>query len=268
MKIGYQGEGRSYSHRAVIQLFPDDEYVGFASFASAFHSLRDGDMDRLVLPIENSTTGSVLPVLDRLTQSRARIVGEHLVEVRHALIGVPGATIDQIQSVHSHPQALAQADYKIEQAGWLPVPTHDTAGAVRLLAEHGDLSEAALAPPESAEKHGLEVLATDFMDRDHNTTRFVMLALEPVAIDPEATKTSFVFATAHTPGALALSLTELGLRGANLTRLESRPSDEAWKYRFFADMVHPAGEEGLKAILDPQPATMADVQILGTYPAA
>lgn len=268
MKIGYQGEGRSYSHRAVSELFPDAEYVGCESFAAAFHRLRDADVDRLVLPIENSTTGSVLPVLDRLTTSRARIIGEHLVEVRHALIGVPGASIDDIESVHSHPQALAQADYKIEQRGWHPVPIHDTAGAVRLLSEHRDPTEAALAPPEAAEQHGLEVLAHDFMDRDHNTTRFVVLALEPVEIVTDANKTSFVFATAHTPGALALSLTELGLRGANMTRLESRPSAEAWKYRFFADMVHGRGEDGLKAILEPPPATMADVQIFGTYPAA
>jgi prephenate dehydratase len=268
MRVGYQGEGRSYSDRAVKELFPDGERIGHPSFAAAFHSLRDGEVDRLVLPIENSTTGSVLPVLDRLTKSRARIVGEHLVEVRHALIGVPGATLDDIETVHSHPQALAQADDRIEQAGWLPMPTHDTAGAVRLLADHRDPSEAALAPPEAAESHGLEVLATNFMDRDHNTTRFVVLALEPVEIAVDANKTSFVFATAHTPGALALSLTELGLRGANLTRLESRPADEAWKYRFFADMVHEPGEEGLKTILDPQPATMTDVNILGTYSAA
>ena len=268
MKIGYQGEGRSYSDRAVNELFPDGEHCGFTSFAFAFHALRDEDVSRLVLPIENSTTGSVLPVLDRLTTSRARIVGEHLVEVRHALIGVPGATVDQIKTVRSHPQALAQADDRIEQAGWLPIPTHDTAGAVRLLAEHRDPSEAALAPPESAKTHGLVVLASNFMDRDHNTTRFVVLALEPVAIADDANKTSFVFATAHTPGALALSLTELGLRGANLTRLESRPAHEAWKYRFFADMVHQPGEDGLKAILEPQPANMTDVRILGTYPAA
>ena len=144
----------------------------------------------------------------------------------------------------------------------------DTAGAVRLLAEHGDPSEAALAPPEAAHEHGIVVLAYDFMDRDHNTTRFVILALEPVEIHDDANKTSFVFATAHTPGALALALTELGLRGANLTRLESRPAEEAWKYRFFADMIHQPGPDGFKSILEPQPETMADVQILGTYPAA
>lgn len=268
MKIGYQGEGRSYSERAVRELFADSEHVGFTSFAFAFHSLRDGDVDRLVLPIENSTTGSVLPVLDRLATSRARIVGEHLVEVRHALIGVPGAALDDIETVHSHPQALAQADDRIERSGWLAVPTPDTAGAVRMLAEHRDRSEAALASAESAEAHGLVILASNFMDRDHNTTRFVVLAIEPVEVPHDANKTSFVFATAHTPGALALSLTELGLRGANLTRLESRPATEAWKYRFFADMVHLPGSEGVSAILDPQPATMIDVRILGTYPAA
>ena len=268
MKVGYQGEGRSYSDQAVRELFPEAERIGFSGFAHAFHALRDGEVDRLVLPIENSTTGSVLPVLDRLTRNRASIIGEHLVEVRHALIGVSGATLDGIRTVRSHPQALAQADDRIEQAGWEPLATHDTAGAVRLIAQMGDVTAAALAPPETAADHGVEVLARGFMDRSHNTTRFVVLVPDGWEVAADANKTSFVFATAHSPGALALSLTELGLRGANLTRLESRPAEEAWKYRFYADMIHRPGPEGVKEILEPRPATLAELRILGTYRAA
>lgn len=266
MKIGYQGEGRSYSHRASTELFPDAERIGFPSFASAFHALNDGDVDRLVLPIENSTTGSVLPVLNRLARNGGvHIVGEHLVEVRHSLVATAGATLESIKTVHSHPEALAQADDAIEQRGWRPVPTHDTAGAIRQVAERADVTEAALGSADAASRHGLETLANDFMDKDHNTTRFVVLANGEFDVPDDATKTSVMFFTGHTPGALALSLTELGLRGANLTRIESRPSDVAWRYRFFVDFLHPPGARGLATILDPRPNNIADLRILGTY---
>ena len=96
----------------------------------------------------------------------------------------------------------------------------------------------------------------------------MVLVADGYEVAPDANKTSFVFATAHSPGALALSLTELGLRGANLTRLESRPAEEAWKYRFYADMLHRPGPEGVRAVLDPRPATVAELHILGTYRAA
>ena len=268
MKVGYQGEEGSYSDQAVRELFPGADRIGFGGFAHAFAALEDGAADRLVLPIENSTTGSVLPVLDRLTRNRVSITAEHLVRVRHALIGLPGAELGGIRTVRSHPQALAQADDRIEQAGWEPLAVHDTAGAVRLIAETGDPSAAALAPPEAAAARGVEVLAYDFMDRPHNTTRFVVLAPGGREAAADANKTSFMFATAHTPGALALALTELGLRGANLTRLESRPSAEPWKYRFYADMLHRPGPGGVREILEPRLATLAEMHLLGTYRAA
>ncbi|MDE0643688.1 MAG: hypothetical protein OXH95_06070 [bacterium] len=268
MRVGYQGEGLSYSDQATIHLFPEAERVGFGSFAGAFQALANQEVDRLVVPIENSTIGSVLPVLDRLARFPVSITGEHLVQVRHALVGLAEATIEGIRKVRSHPQALAQADDRIEKAGWETIPTHDTAGAVRVVVEQGDPSVAALAPQHTATLHGAKVLIKDFLDRDHNTTRFVVLAPNGGRIAENANKTSMVFETAHSPGALALALTELGLRGANLTHLQSRPADEAWKYRFYADMIHPPGPEGVREVLEPRPATLAALQVLGTYPAA
>lgn len=268
MKIGYQGEGGSYSARAAGELFPGREHIGYPGFAHAFNALGDQTVERLVLPIENSTTGSVLPVLDRLTRYPVTIIGEHLIQVRHALIGLPGTDIAGVRRITSHPQALAQAEDRIERRGWEPVPAHDTAGAVRLVAASADPTLAALAPPESAAEHGLAALATDFMDRDHNTTRFVVLTLGDHQAAEDADKTSFVFATAHTPGALALALSELGLRGANLTHLESRPGREAWKYYFYADMLHRPGPQGVREMLEPPLATVSDLRVLGTYRAA
>lgn len=268
MRIGYQGEAYSYSHQAATELFPDEPRIGYPTFVAAFEAARDGAVDRLVLPIENSTTGSVLAVLDRLLPGKVHIVAEHLVEVRHCLLAVPGATVEGIRRVHSHPEALSQAEAIITHRGWLAVPEHDTAGAVRLVAERGDPQEAALGPESAAAPHGLEVLMRHVVDRDHNTTRFVVVApgVQPVATD--ADKTSVAFTTLHQPGSLALALTELGLRGANLTRIESRPAEQAWQYRFFVDLTHAPGPEGVASVFEPPPVTVGDLRFLGTYRAA
>ncbi|CAN5774576.1 prephenate dehydratase [soil metagenome] len=265
MAIGYQGEAFSYSDQVSERLFPDEKRVGFHSFVAAFEALADDAVKRLVVPIENSTTGSVLPVLDRLLPGNVRIVAESRIEVRHALLGSPGAAVDDIKRVYSHPEALSQAESVLTHWGWEPIPIHDTAGAVKHVARSGVPGDAALAPQEAAGPHGLSVLMTDVIDRDHNTTRFVVLASGHQPIHPESDKSTVAFTTGHTPGALALALTELGLRGANLTRIESRPSDEAWIYRFFVDLTHPRGEAGFKSVFDPVPATLSDLRLLGTY---
>jgi len=272
MKVGYQGERFSYSFRAATELFSDAEHVGLHSFVAAFAAMEDGTVDRLVLPVENSTTGSVLPVLDRLPgnddHGPIAIVAEHLVEVRHALLGLPNATAERLKAVMSHPQALAQAETRLLELGVEQLPMHDTAGAVREVARRADSTIAALAPPESAAPHGLVVLEERVMDRAHNTTRFVVLAPGAAEIGDDDDKTTVLFTTAHRPGALALALTELGLRGANLTRIESRPASRAWSYRFFVDLVHPPGPAGLAAVIDPAPATLAELRVLGSYRSA
>lgn len=265
MKIGFQGERYSYSDRAAAELFPSAERTGFPTFLAAFEALAGGAVDHLVLPIENSTTGSVLPVLDRLVDAPARIIAEHLVEVRHSLLGVPGTELARIRRVRSHPEALAQAEAALLARGWQPVPSHDTAGAVREVAELRDPLEAALAPAEAARPHELEVLLSDVVDRAHNTTRFVVLSPGAPPIGPDANKSSVAFETQHRPGALALALTELGLRGANLTRIESRPSATPWRYRMFVDLLHRPGPDGYAEIFDPLPASMSEVHPLGTY---
>ncbi len=272
MRIGYQGESYSYSYRATTELFPEVEATGFRSFVAAFNALDSGEVDKLVLPVENSTTGSVLPVLDRLPgngeHTPISIVGEHLVEVRHALLAPLGATLESVKVVRSHPQALAQAQETLLELGLEARPSYDTAGAVRMVSENQDPTVAALANIMAGEAHGLVVLRENVMDKAHNTTRFVVLAPGVPVVAPDANKSTVLFRTAHTPGALALALTELGLRGANLTRIESRPSGEAWSYRFFVDLLHEPGPEGLKSVLEPPLGTLSELRVLGSYVAA
>jgi prephenate dehydratase len=271
MIIGYQGEPHSYSHQASTELFADADLVGYRGFAQAFAALESGGVDRLVVPVENSTTGSVLPVLDRLpgddSHVRFSILAEHLVEVRHTLHGIPGSSIEGIKEVRSHPQALAQAEHALYSMGVEPVPTHDTAGAVRQVAEGGDPAIAALAPPKAGAAHGLEVLEEDVLDKEHNTTRFVVIHVGEPEVNEDDDKTTIVVTFAHTPGSLALVLTELGLRGANLTRIESRPAGAAWNYRSFIDLVHAPGVDGLRKVLEPPPANAATILNLGSYKA-
>lgn len=265
MPVGYQGEPFSYSFTAAGELFPGHDRVGFPNFPAAFDALVDGTVARLVLPVENSTTGSVLPVLDRLVNGGTRIVAEHLLQVRHAVMGVQEATIESLREIRSHPEALSQAVDTIVHRGWEPMPVHDTAGAVRLVSELGDPSIGALAPPQAAEAHGLKILLTDAVDRLHNTTRFIVLEQGEPFVSGEANKSTIAFETQHRPGALALALTEIGLRGGNLTRIESRPTDEAWTYRFFVNLVHPPGPDGFNAIFDPIPITISEFHHLGSY---
>ena len=189
-------------------------------------------------------------------------------EVRHALLGLPGSSIDELKAVKSHPEALAQAEGRLLELGIEEIPRPDTAGAVREVAAARDVTVAALAPPEAGPPHGLAVLLADVLDRDHNTTRFVVLRVGEPSVGSDDDKTTMVFTTAHSPGALALALTELGLRGANLTRIESRPSTKAWSYRFFVDLEHAPGPDGLARLIDPPPGTLAQLQVLGSYQAA
>jgi prephenate dehydratase len=264
-RIGYQGEPGSYSHRAVAETHPGASAVGCEGFDDAFAALDAGSVAGLVLPIENTTTGSVLEVLDRVATGTASIVAEHRVEVRHALLVVPGTASSAVRRVHSHPEALAQAGRTLRARGWQPVAAHDTAGAVRLVADLASPSDAALGPPEAGEMHGLAVAERDVVDLAHNTTRFVVLRPGPPAIGPEADKSSIVFSTRHEPGALAEVLTSLAARGADLTRIESRPGATPWTYRFFVDLLHAPGPDGAAAVLEPAPEGTLELTHLGSY---
>ncbi len=173
MRVGYQGEPQSYSHRTAEELFPGEALIGFPTFAACFEALAQSEVDRLVLPVENSTTGPIPEVAERLVDFE--VVAERRVSVRHALLGPVGSRIDDVERVLSHPQALAQAENTLRDRGWEAVPADDTAGAARRVAERADPSLGALAPPEAAETYGLEVLACDVIDRPDNATRFAVV---------------------------------------------------------------------------------------------
>jgi prephenate dehydratase len=268
LRVGYQGEPGAYSEEALLSLYPEAEPVGQRSFAMAFDALLSGEVDLDVLPVENTLGGIVQEVNDLLWERPGlRLIGEHVHQIRHCLLGTPGVPV---RRAISHPQALAQTRRYLEAHGIEPVPYYDTAGAARHLAERPEAGLAAVASAAAARRYGLEVLAAGIQDDDANQTRFVIAQrgapLRPLQAAP-GSKCSLCFVAAHVPGSLVAALRCFSARGVNLTRLESRPiPGKPFEYRFFLDF-QVGDPEAAEAALCELEATTHEVRLFGTYPA-
>jgi len=237
--------------------------------------VRDGVADAGVIAIENSLGGTIRETYDLLYEFDLRIVGEVAVSIRLALLALPGQTLDEIERVYSHPQALAQADEFLRTRSWTVTTTYNTAGAARAIAESGDRGAAAVAASRVAGLYGLTILAADIQSGDGNRTRFAVLArgdLLPGWARPRPAgppRTTLVFATRNVPGSLHRCLGAFASRDINLSRLESRPSRaQRWEYVFWVDADAAVDDPACAAALDALRDEAAMVRVLGSYPAA
>ncbi|GAC1510267.1 MAG: prephenate dehydratase [Candidatus Dormibacteraceae bacterium] len=269
MKVAYQGEPGAYSDEAVSALFTDPEAVGFATFRLTFEALTVGAVEAAVLPVENTSAGVVQEVSDLLWElAGLRVVREHVLPVRHCLLGWPGP----VERALSHPQALAQCDAYLHSRQIRSVAYHDTAGAARAVAEQRQPGTAAIASKAAAARYGLYVLAESIQDDSENRTRFIVVERgEPARPSGSGGghKGSLAFVTGHRPGSLAHALDCFARRGVNLTRLDSRPmKGRPFEYRFYLDFaVNGNSSESEAALKDLEDAS-AEVKLFGTYPAA
>lgn len=271
--VGFQGTEGAYGHQAALQHFGvsrrDVTLKAYRSFRETAEAALQGDAERAVLPIENSTAGSVHEVYDLLFRLNLSIVGEEVLVVEHCLLGVPGATLEGLRHVHSHPQGLAQCsefladlrDVELEAA-------QNTALAAAHVAERGDPTHGAIASEDAGRRYGLVVLRRGIANQPMNLTRFVVVSATPQACDPlvEA-KVSLVFATKHERGALVRCLNVLADEGVNLTKLESRPRPgAAWEYVFYVDFEGHLSEPRVQSALAGLAVTTQFVRVLGCYP--
>lgn len=265
-RIGYFGPATTNTHAAALELFPEArEFVPFPTISLVFDAVAQGHVAHGVVPIENSTEGTVRETVDCLLTKAPLIEREHEMVIRHCLMGRPGVTLDERTAIVSHPQPLAQCK------NWLAehYPNLDlrTSASTAIAAQEAasDPSLLAIATELAARTNGLEVLASGIADRAHNATRFVCLGLrdgEPTGSD----KTSLVLGAPHVRGALRAVLGILDDAGVNMSRIESRPlPDRAWEYAFVIDV------EGHR-LLDPVRSALADlegrghlVRVLGSY---
>jgi prephenate dehydratase len=272
-RVAFQGEPGAFSEAAAIQLLGDAiSTVPRATFDAAFRSIDEGAADALLAPVENTLAGSVVRVYDLLLQSRLAIVAETILPIEHHLIACPGATLQGIRSVASHPMALAQCERFFSTHPDLKrVPAEDTAGSVREVLFLGDKSCAAIAGRRAAEHYHGVILAESIQDNAENFTRFVLLVPEQQAaawVSPLARKLSLAMRLAHRPGALLASLQPFTKHSVNLLKIESRPiHGRPWEYQFFIDVECDDAGRLEQALSEARGAT-SDLRVLGRYVAA
>jgi prephenate dehydratase len=274
IRVAFQGEPGAFSEEAALSFFASPEPVAVPSWRGVFEAVRDGAVDAGVAAIENSLVGTIRETYDLLAEFDLRIVGAVSVPVRLALLAPPGASLESIGRVYSHPQALAQADEFLRTRDWQVLTTYNTAGAARMIAERSEPGAAAIAAPRVADLYGLDVLAENIQTGSDNRTRFVVLAREDIQPDGVAPgvldrprMTTLVFAVRNVPGSLHRCLGAFASRGVNLSRLESRPTRAArWEYVFWVDVDAAADDPTTAAALDELRRDAAMVRVLGSYP--
>jgi prephenate dehydratase len=267
--VAYQGEPGAYSERAVLALFPDAQPMPCETIRLSFSRVTSGEADFGVVPVENSQAGSVNESYELLQRSSlVRITGEIVIRVDHALLAPAGARLEGIRRAYSHWQALAQCEEFLTAHRIDPVPVHDTAGGARMVAERGDLQEAAIASVEAGTRLGLTVLAEHIQTHPDNFTKFAVIGTRDAGLGTP-NKTSLVMAGDDRPGSLFRSLQPFADRGVNLTKLESRPRRGApFEYVFYIDLDGSLEEPHVSEALDEVRQHTSMLKILGSYPAS
>lgn len=271
MRVGFQGEPGAYSEEALLDIFPSAQPVGYLWFDELFETLTSGEVERIVLPVENTIGGIVQEASDLLwTTPGIRVVAEHVHPVRHCLLGRAGEAVTRALS---HPQALLQCRAYLARHGIQAESYTDTAGAARRVAESHAPGLAAIASRAAAQRYGLDVLDENIQDDRSNRTRFYVveaaLPERPVVPVPGSRlKSSLAFVVKHVPGSLAVALVVLASKGVNLTRADSRPLfDRPFEYRFYVDFEAPDAAVTNSALEDLE-AHAAEVRLFGSFPIA
>ena len=268
-RVLYQGEPGAYAEEAAALFFGEKvSRSHVATWEEIFQALKEGRADYGVVPIENSSTGSINQVYDLLAQYGHFIVGEQLVKVDHCLAAPAGARLDSITTVYSHEQGLLQcADY-LKGRCWTQVPRLNTAESAQFVAGQGKVTEAAICSPRAARLYGLNILAEHLNANDHNYTRFVVVS--PVMEHRAgADKVSALFTLPHRSGTLHRIMSVFAVAGLNMLKLESRPvAGRSWEYLFFVDFSGDLDRPELDGVLHELTQTASGFRVLGNYKAS
>lgn len=270
-KMGFQGAQGANSEIATRETFPNMTPVPLDTFEDVFNALDKGEVDLAMIPIENTLAGRVADIHHLMPQHDTHIIAEHFLPIRFDLMALPGVKVGDIKAVYSHVHGLGQCRNIIREHGWKAEVGGDTAGSAKLVAERGDRTIAALAPPLAAEIYGLETLAEDVHDEDHNTTRFIILSKTPER--PKSgngpVMTTFLFQVRNIPAALYKAMGGFATNGVNMTKLESyQLGGEFTATQFYADIEgHPDDQPVINAFEELQ-FFCKEFKILGVYPMA
>ena len=269
LKVGCSGAKGSYTYEAMEQQFgsKEREESYFPLFEDVVKAVKDGTIDYGVLPIEKSSTGGITEVYDLIQKYDCAVVGEQLVKIEHNLLGIPGATLDDIDTVYSHPQGFRQCrPFFNEHRDWTLEPYFSTSRSAERVAEDGRKNQAAVASRTAARLYGLSVLAENIYFNQSNYTRFFIIAPK-MEITEDADKITLVISVKHEPGALYHVLGYFFYGGMNMTHLESRPMEgHPFEYFFHIDVKGRIHDPSNAQTLHGLASRCTYFKILGNYP--
>ena len=265
--VVFQGVEGAYSYAAMNTFFGKDiRSFHVDTWKDAMEAIKNREADFAVLPIENSTAGIVQDNYDLLTKYDHVIVGEQIIPCQHALVGLPGTSLEQIKDVYSHPQALMQCREFLEShREWNTHEFGNTAAAAKKIAQDGDKTQAAISSPYAAEFFGLSVLKENIYTYAGNSTRFIIVTKEKIYCR-SAGKVSVSYELPHESGSLYNSLSHFIYNGLNMTKIESRPiHGRNWEYRFFVDFEGNLSDSAVKNALRGLETETQNFRIHGNY---
>lgn len=267
--VAFQGAPGAYSHQAVRETVADALPYPCFSFEDAIAAVAEGAAHLAVIPVENSLHGRVADVHFLLPESGLSIIGEHYVKVEHCLLGAPGATLEDLKEVTSHPQALGQCRKRTRALGLVATSFADTAAAAAAVAGEGDKRVAAIASRLAGELYGNSLLVDGLQDADHNRTRFLILSRtqRDMSAGEGSFKTTLSFEVKNVPASLFKALGGFATNGINITRLESHLRGGAFvAAEFLIDIEGRPTDEPVTRALDELAFHSKWVRVLGSYP--
>ena len=263
--VAYQGIKGANGHEAALRLFPNGDCFGLKTFSDVFDAVDSGKAEFGVLPVENSTAGSVSAVYDLILKHRFYIVGALDMPIDYCLCGLRQSEISDIEKVWTHPQSISQCENYIAAHNFEPTPCANTAVAARDASREKRLNVAAICSYKACEEYGLKILDNHIQDIDSNTTRFIVIS-KKLFISSDADKISLCFSLPHVSGSLYSVLCRFNSLGFNLTKIESRPiSGRGFEYLFYLDFSGNARTAEATRLLCAMSEELPNFSFLGNY---
>lgn len=263
--IACQGVDGAYSGKAGKALFPDSDIKFYKQFEDVFEAVNQNKARFGIIPVENSTAGSVHESYDLIMKYRFYVVGAYDLKISHCLCAKPTTKYENVENVYSHPQALSQCNVFLKNFDFTGINYSNTAAAAKYVAESDKDNIAVICSEDAAKKYGLTILKKNIQNVTNNTTRFIVISKELV-IDDDANKISLIFSAPHRTGSLYRVLGRFSMTGLNLTKLESRPvANGKFDYFFYADVLGSVKDESTLDLLCALSDELPEFTFLGNY---
>lgn len=263
--VACQGVEGAYSGVTANTLFPDSPVRFYKQFEDVFEAVNKGEAKYGVIPVENSTAGSVHESYDLIMKYRFYVVGAYDLKIEHCLCAKADTKYEDITDVYSHPQALSQCNNFLKSFDFTGVNFSNTAAAAEFVAKSSKNNIAVICSELAAKKYGLKILKRNVQNNNNNRTRFIVISKELV-IGEDADKISLIFSAPHTTGSLYRVLGRFSMAGLNLTKLESRPIENAdFDYYFYVDVMGSVKDKSTLDLICALYDELPEFEFLGNY---